>query len=60
MRPAATLLGPEDEFDEAANGDPDSMCGEDAEDGFDDMPIEAEWSDDDEDEGDDDGEDDDE
>ena len=31
----ALWLGPEDEFDDAANGDPDSMFGEDDEEGFD-------------------------
>lgn len=32
--------GPEDEFDPAVNGDPDSLTGEEAEEGFDEM---ADW-----------------
>ena len=37
--------GPEDPFDEAANGDPDSMNGEDDEEGFDEMSSELGWDD---------------
>jgi hypothetical protein len=48
--------GPEDEFDDEANGDPDSMLGEDDEEGFDELPVENGWPDDDE-EGEDDEED---
>lgn len=47
------IVGPEDEPDESVNGDPDSTLGEDDETGFDDMPVEVGWEDDDE-EGDDD------
>ena len=51
------MTGPEDEFDPAVNGDPDSTTGEEDESGFDEMPAEAGWedeSDDDEGEEDDD------
>jgi hypothetical protein len=52
----ALATGPLDEFDDSANGDPDSMNGEDDEEGFDDMPVEAGWEDDDQDDGEDDDE----
>ena len=39
-------FGPEDEFNDAANGDPDSLAGEDeADDEYDEM---SDWPDDDE------------
>lgn len=41
----ASAAGPEDEFDDAVNGDPDSMNGEDDETGFDDMPVMNGWED---------------
>lgn len=34
------MTGPEDEFDPVVNGDPDSTCGEEDEEGFDEM---ADW-----------------
>lgn len=38
--------GPEDyPLDSAVNCDPDSMAGEDSEEGFDDMPYESGWDD---------------
>lgn len=51
----ARVCGPEDEPDEAVSGDPESMHGEDDEEGFDDMPLAVGWEDeDDEDEDEDD------
>jgi len=38
----ADYIGPDDEFDEEANGDPDSTLGEEAECVFDDTPDEPE------------------
>lgn len=43
------MSGPEDDPDDAVNGDPDSTLGEDDESGFDEM---ADWPEDDDDEGD--------
>lgn len=39
------VTGPEDEADPAVNGDIDSVNGEEAEDGFDDMPVDCGWED---------------
>lgn len=41
----ASATGPEDEFDDSANGDPDSLNGEEDESGFDDMPLLNGWED---------------
>lgn len=41
------VVGPEDEFDERVNGDPDSVHGEEDEGGYDEM---ADWPDEEEDE----------
>ena len=51
------VIGPDDEFNDETNGDPDSLLGEEDERGFDDMPGENGWedeSDEDEDEDEDD------
>jgi hypothetical protein len=39
------ICGPEDEFDERVNGDPDSTLGEDDESGFDEMSPAVGWDD---------------
>ena len=40
------MTGPEDEFDPAVNGDPDSTTGEEPDAGeFDEMPVENGWDD---------------
>jgi hypothetical protein len=40
------VTGPDDEPDPAVNGDGDSHHGDDDESGYDDMPVECGWEDD--------------
>lgn len=39
------ITGPEDEFNDGTNGDPDSLVGEEDERGFDDMSLAVGWDD---------------